>query len=365
MSFSDDPGVGPRRSGPEHGFDHQTVVTRRIIAGVIALVLALILIFGIRACLGARKAQAFEDYVADIGALVGESDQQGDALFALFEDPGTQSSVDVENTINGFRVESEQLIERARQIDVPDELSEAQGYLLQSLSFRSDGLSGLSENLPTALGDTEPEDAEERIAGQMQNFLTSDVIYSQRVLPAIQTGARDADLLERVADLPESQFLPDVSWLQLPTVENAIGSIKGEAPTSGGNDPNEKVAPGLHGTGLQGVTVQPSGDKLSDGGVTTVDGTEGLSFEVEVQNQGENDEQNVAIRLTIDGGDAPIDISGEIPSIKVDETVALELPLTEGPPTNEDLTVDVTVEGVPGEENEDNNSAEYLVRFGG
>jgi len=364
LSFSDDPGGGARRGGPEHGFDHQTVVTRRIIAGVIALVLALILIFGIRACLGARKAQAFEDYVADVGALVGESDQQGDALFGLFEDPGTQSSVDVENTINGFRVESEQLIERAGAIDVPDELSEAQGYLLQSLSFRSDGLSGISEHLPKALGDTEPEAAEELIAGQMQNFLTSDVIYSQRVLPAIQTGARDADLLERVSDLPESQFLPDVSWLQLPTVENAIGSIKGEASSTGGDDPDEKVAPGLHGTGLQGVTLQPAGEELSDGGVTTIDGTEGLSFEVEVQNQGENDERNVAIRITIDGGDAPIELSGEIPSIKVDETVSVELPLTEPPSSNEDLTVDVTVEGVPGEENEDNNSAEYLVRFG-
>jgi hypothetical protein len=335
-------------------------VVRRAIAAGAAVIVLLVLVFGVRACLSARKAQAFEDYVTEVGALVEESDQQGRSLFELLEDPGGQSSVDVENTVNGFRVAAEQLVERARATERPDELERAQVYLIEALDFRSDGLRGIASELPAALGEEGHRDAALAIAGQMLNFVASDVIYSQRVIPAIQEAARQEDLLERVGSLPESQFLPNFDWLDPKTVTGTLAGIRG-----GGTPSDEPATPGLHGTGLGEVTVQPSGQVLAESGVTAIAEAGDLAFDVQVQNQGENDEDNVAIRISIAGADETLELSGEIDSIGAGETVTATIPLAETPPSNEELDVEVEVEGVPGEERLENNNASYLVRFGG
>jgi hypothetical protein len=322
-------------------------------------VLALVLFFGIRACADARKAQAFQDYVADVGALVSESNQQGETLFALFQDPGTPSSVDFQNAVNGLRVEAEQLIERAGGVDTPKELTNAQDYLLEALSFRADGLRGVAEALPAALGDASQRDGTQAIAGQMQNFLTSDVIYSQRVIPGIQDAATEADLLERIGTLPESKFLPDVNWLTESQVQDAITAIGSGEPVG-----DEKPSPGLHGTGLEGVTVQPEDKELTEGGVTVISESPDLAFDVAVQNQGESAENNVPVRVSITGGDAPIDLAGQIEAIQAEETVAVTIPVVEALPVNLDLDVEVEVEAVPGEESTDNNNGNYTIRVG-
>lgn len=367
MSFLDEPEETPspppprRPPPPPRGpsSDPQTVLMRRVMFGGGLIVLVLVLFFGIRACADARQAQAFQDYVADVGALVSESNQQGETLFALFQDPGTSSSVDFQNAVNGLRVEAEQLIERAGGIETPKELAGAQDYLLETLSFRADGLRGVAEALPAALGDAGQREGASAIAGQMQNFLTSDVIYSQRVIPAIQDGATDADVLERIGTLPESIFLPDVNWLTEEQVLDAVTAI-GTGATTG----DQKASPGLHGTGLEGVTVQPEDKELTEGGVTVISESPDLAFDVAVQNQGESAEDNVPVRVSIEGGDAPIDLAGQIEAIQAEETVAVTIPVTEALPVNLDLDVTVVVEGVPGEKSTDNNEGSYTIRVG-
>jgi hypothetical protein len=335
---------------------------RRVMFGGGIVVVALILFFGIRACADARKAQGFQDYVADVGALVSESNQQSESLFALLEGSatGAQSSVDVQNAVNGLRVEAEQLIERARAIKAPKELARAQDYLLETLSFRADGLRGIAEALPAAMSDAASRDSATAIAGTMQNFLTSDVIYSQRVIPEIQTGAREADVLDRIGTLPESLFLPDVNWLTESKVTDSLSAIG----TGGTATNNEKASPGLHGTGLESVTAQPADKELAEGGITAISESPDLGFDVAVQNQGESTENNVPVRVTITGGDAPIDLSGQIETIQADETVAVTIPVTETLPGNLDLEVEVAVEPVPGEESTDNNEGKYTIRVG-
>jgi len=368
VSFLDEPEETPtpppprRPPPPPRGpsTDAQTLLMRRLMFGGGLVVLALVLFFGIRACADARQAQAFQDYVADVGALVSESNQQGETLFTLFQDPGTPSSVDFQNAVNGLRVEAEQLIERAGGIDTPKELTDAQDYLLETLSFRADGLRGVAEALPAALGDSSQREGAEAIAGQMQNFLTSDVIYSQRVIPAIQDSATQADVLERIGTLPESIFLPDVNWLTESQVLDAVGAI-GSGEAAGGD---EKASPGLHGTGLEGVTVQPEDKELTEGGVTVISEGPDIAFDVAVQNQGESAEDNVPVRVSITGGDAPIDLAGQIEAIQAEETVAVTIPVVEALPVNLDLDVEVEVEAVPGEESTDNNKGNYTIRVG-
>jgi hypothetical protein len=117
------------------------------------------------------------------------------------------------------------------------------------------------------------------------------VIYLQRTIPEL-TAAYDKQGIEQ--RFPTDRFLPDLGWLDPDTVETRLGRI------SGGSD--QATAPGLHGTGLQGVAVQPSGTELTDSGVNRVPVADQMTFDVTVQNQGESDETDVAVSISITNG---------------------------------------------------------------
>lgn len=331
-----------------------------MVAAVAAALLLLALIFAVRGCLDQRRERSYEDYVREVTALVTESDQQSQALFELLGGTGGQSSVDVQNNVNGFRVEAEQLVDRANATDHPDEFQPAQGFLLETLEFRSDGVSAIADRLPAALGEEGRDEAVAQITAQMQNFLASDVIYSQRVVPNLEGPLRKEDLANEAGDIPKSQFLPDISWLDPQDVETRIAGLRGDG---GGPASDEPAAPGLHGTELGDVTVQPGGQALAEDTTTEVPFSRDLALDVGVVNQGENDESGVPVRVSISGGDQPIELDGELDSLAQGETGTVTVPFTDRPPTDQELAITVTVEGVPGEEKLGNNEAVFAVTF--
>jgi subtilase family serine protease len=80
--------------------------------------------------------------------------------------------------------------------------------------------------------------------------------------------------------------------------------------------------------------------------------------DVQVQNQGDSDESGVTVGVAVDGGTATTE---EISSIGPGETqtVTVQLPST---PKGQ-VTLDVEVDAVPGEQVTDNNKASYTVDF--
>ena len=128
------------------------------------------------------------------------------------------------------------------------------------------------------------QDAVGRVATQMQLFLASDVLYSQRFLPNLDRPLKKEGLLGQVA-VPRTRFLPDLQWVRPITVAR---SLKGLGAATG---PTGPIAPGLHGTALVGVTARPGGQQLSQSGATSITITAKLAFDVNVQNGGTNDER--------------------------------------------------------------------------
>lgn len=364
MSFLDQRDEPPRRRGARHSpqagpaADHQTVLVRRSIAFGVGLLLLLALVLGVRGCLNERKERDYEDYVREVTALVTESEQQSKSLFELIGGSGGQSAVDIQNNVNGFRVESDQLVDRARAADHRDAFDAAQGFLLETLEFRSDGLSAIADRLPSALGEEGRDEAVTQIAAQMQTFLASDVIYSQRVIPNLEGPLREQELLSEAGDIPTSQFLPDISWLEPKTVETKIAALRGGTAAT-----DQPATPGLHGTGLGDVTVQPAGQALTEASLAEIPLSDDLAFEVGVVNQGENDETNVPVRVSISGGDEPIELDGELDSVAEGETATATIPLTDRPPTDQELELKVTIEAVPGEDKLENNELTFAVTF--
>lgn len=358
MSFLDEreePPASSARQRPVGPADRQTLLVRRGMAAGAGVLVLILLVLGVRGCLDARKERSFKDYVRDARALVQESNQQGESLFGLLRNPGEgQGPVDIENNVNGFRAEAEQLAERARDLDHPGELDEANGHLVEVLEFRKDGIEAIAEQIPTALSE-EPGNSTERIAGNMLFFLTSDVIFRARFLPALTGPLNEEELADEV-ELPASQFLPNVDWLQ----ENVVAERIGGLGSGGGGAPE----PGLHGTGLATVTAQPAGTALTpDAGPVEIVASEDLALEVQIANQGEHEEQDVTVTVTLSGGGRPIETEESLDVIAAGETKSVTIPLTRTPGTGQAVTISVEIEAVPGEQMTDNNSAEYRAVF--
>ena len=326
------------------------------------LLVLLLLYIGIKGCQASQKEQGFKDYVRDASELVAESEQQSTALFDLLGDPGN-SEVDFTSNVNGSKVQAEQLVDRAKKTDVPDELKGAHENLVETLEFRRDGLDGIAREVAAAGGEDGGE-ASERIAAQMQYFLTSDVIYSQRFLPKLLRGIEEEDLDQDVPvpdtlrDPQTIAFLPEIGWLRPATVSERLAGVGAGA---GGDEP---AAPGLHGTGLGSVAVKPAGTALVEGQAAQLPASEDVSFDIEVANQGENPEESIVVAVEIAGASGePISLEETLDTINPGESKIVNVPLAETPPIGEPVDITVRIEPVPGEEKTDNNEGSFTAVF--
>ena len=335
-------------------------MVRRTLAIGAALLVLILLVLALRGCLNARNERAVKDYVGQSSELIDQSKMEGNQLFGLLGGSGDQDdAVDAANVVNGLRSESATLVDRANDLDAPDEVSSAQENLVDALELRRDALAAVANALPGALADEERRESTGDIAEMMQVFLASDVLLKYRFKPNLEQALRDEDLTGEVSVPKQSEleFVPDVQWADPAFVADQIAGLRG----TGGGAGDESAAPGLHGNGLGTVTL--GGVALVPGASATVPLSEDLSFDVQVVNQGENNETDVNVRVTVGEGNDAIELEETIPEIAVGEQQNVTIPLAEQPPTGENVPVTVEVEAVPGEEMTDNNSAEFTVIF--
>ena len=331
-------------------------MVRRTIATVGFLLVALLLVFGFKGCLDARKERAMEDYVRSANELLQLSKAQSGRLFGILSAPdGEDQSVDRQNQANELRVESETIVDRARGIDVPGELEEANGYFLESLELRRDGLAVVAEQLPDALADQERRTSTAQIAGVMQVFLASDVLLRSRYNKVLGDALADADVSATRARPATLTFVDDVNWLAPDFVADEIAGIRG----SGGAD--GAATPGLHGNGLGTVSV--AGVTLTPGGSATVPLSADAAFDVQVLNQGESTETDVTVTVNLGQGGDALELEETIPEIAAGELKTATIPLSGQPATGQNVPVTVRVRPVRGEEVTDNNEAEFTVIF--
>jgi len=329
---------------------------RRTIAGVGIVIVLILLVLGVRGCLNARTEQAMEDYATNSTDLLRESKLEGDALFELLQgEGGTQDAAEIQNTLNGYRVASSERVDRAQALDVPDQVSDAQRYLLDVLELRREGFARTSDAMRVALGDQERREGTQDVTKAMQVFLASDTIDQVRFRPTLNDALAEEGISQ--PNYPREPFVPDVEWLDASFVADRVEALR--SGTAGEGD--ESAAPGLHGNGLAAVSL--GGTTLTPGGSATVQLSEDLAFEIQVQNQGENTETDVNVKVTIGEGSDARELEEPIDTIAAGEIQTVTIPLGEQPPTGQNVPITVEVEPVPGEEKTDNNTQEFSVIF--
>jgi hypothetical protein len=364
VSFFDEPeDFTPRRTATPpgragRGVDRQTVRRRQMLGVGVLIVVIILLFFGIKGCASIRKENHYKDYVREVAADMQQSQQESNAVFALLRKASTSGAVDVQQQINGFRAEATKLADRAKHRSTPDELKNANRYLVDTLQLRADGLGAIARLLPTALGDQGAGAAIKTMAAQNRMFDASDVLYTIRYLPQLYSTIKDQGLANDVP-IPDALrqpkgFLPNVDWLDPNKVAKQL---------TGAASAQTTATPGLHGDGLVSVTVQPAGTTLNPGSANAIKATKGLSFDVQVQNQGQSTEKNVTVKVTISGAGKPITVEQSIDSIDAGQTQTASVPLPSLPPTGRPVTITVTVAPVPGEKKVDNNKQSYRAVF--
>jgi hypothetical protein len=348
---------GRSRSGGTATSDRQTVLIRQAVLVGGVLLFALILFFLVRGCASDARKSGLRDYNENAGRIITESDRQvAKPFFDLLNDAKGQSPADLQSTISGYRTEAEQQFKAAQDLSVPDQMVGAHRSLLEVLEFRRDGLDAIASRITAALSDdaeaSDPAIAD--IAGQMSAFLASDVIYDARVVPLIKQGLKDGDAGDQ--PVAASRFLPGVEWLSESYIADKLGA---QAP-AGGSGSKGTPAPGLHGTGLQGVTA---GDVTLQPGSPNRIPADTRAFAVRFTNQGENDETDVRVTLTIEGGSKPIKAQRTVNLVQKGQTATANLEIDTAPPTGVPVTITAEVKAVPGEKKTDNNKAEYQALF--
>lgn len=354
-----------RRPAPGSGGggmpDHQQLLVRRAVAAGIGLLVLLLLFFGVRGCLDSRKENALKDYNRDVTGLAQESGETSKAFFETLVQSDL-SPVDQQTELNSLRAQAEKQVQSARDLSVPGEMEAAQENLLLSLQFREEAIARVAQKIPTARGSERAaaEEATSQISGQMEKLLASDIVWSQRVVPFVGEALSDQEIEQQVTN---SRVVTSLSWLNPSTVADRIGGAAGESTNEDANAEDEDVAPGLHGHGIVSTTV---GDvTLQPGGTANrVPASGNPTFNVKFANQGENNEQNVRVRVTV----KPQTGKSISATKTVDQTTAgaeaeVAVPLGQAPPIGTPATITVEVLKVPGEEKVDNNKQEYTALF--
>jgi hypothetical protein len=329
------------------------MVRRRVAAGV-AVVLLIVVVLVINGCLKSQAQQSLKDYNQKVGQLGQESEAQvARPLFTALAGAGGKSALDVEVQIDQLRIQAQKIAASARGLSVPGEMVPAQRDLLLALDLRVEGITKIAALVPPALGGQGTQ-ASTKIAGDMEHFLASDVLFSQRVVPLIQQTLASNGI--HGLSTSSSRFLPNVGWLEPSTT---LSRIAGQAASS--SQAGQTVT-GNHGSALKGVSVgtntlatEPTLNHISGGGSPT--------FTVMVENSGEANETNVKVDITVTASGKQFKASHVINKTEPGKTVNVEIPVT-GIPIGVASKIQVNIEGVPGENDLENNKGTYLAIFG-
>jgi hypothetical protein len=329
-------------------------MVRRRVAAAVGVVLLIVIVLVVNGCLKSQKKQALETYNRDVSRIAQESDQQvSQPFFSALAGGSSKSALDVEVQLDQLHIQAQNQATSAKGLSVPGAMVAAQRDLLLALDLRAEGVAKVASLVRTALGG-QAKQASPPIGGDMEIFLASDVIYSQRVVPLIQQTLAGNGIQSQ--STTSSRFLPNIGWLEPTTV---LARITGQPSSS---SQTGQPAPGHHGSALKGVSVgahplepEPALNHISGGSNPT--------FTAQVEDAGEFPETNVTVNVTVTAGGKQFKASKAIEKTEPGKTVNVDIPVT-GVPLGVASKIEMHVEPVPGETNHEGTKNTYLAIFG-
>jgi hypothetical protein len=287
----------------------------------------------------------------DVRNVAEQSENIGTQLASTLTRPEIRQAQLI-RTMDGYAQQHEQLGGTAQRFDPPGPLRVQQAQLVEALQFRVSGLRGLADGFRARTRDATR--AGELLSAQSRRLIASDVVWEDLFqAPAVQELSRK-DITG--VDVPASRFVQTADFATQRTLTQIWQRIRGAAA---GGTPT-----GLHGTGIAGVRVLPSGRQLTAGGdPTTIPTSTDLEFEVSVTDTGDGQEVGIEVTLTIPKQPESIVKKQTIDIIEPGETKTVTFRNFPSLPFGEEVNLRVDVKPVPGETNTGNNTVEFPVNF--
>ena len=340
-----------RRRKPPSG---PSPLVRVIVILVAVLVLVLITSLGIRGCLNNKKVGEYRDYFNAVGEVVNDSDDIGKQLSDMFQKPDEAVRQTMEAKLAEFQQASEEQVNRAKAIKPPDQFKEENEWFVAAMQIRARGLKDLQPALLNAMEARDNQAGAAQVSHAMLILLTSDVAYDEFFYQRAQQVLKD----EKITDIkvPQSKFLKDPALASQQTAVTVLERFKG--------GPTAQVS-GLHGVSLVGVKAKPSGMALTADSDNSLKASESLTFEVEIENQGEATESEVlvSLSLTAPGRPNPQKVDGRVPTIAPGERRTIELTGLAAEANSQPAILRAEVGPVAGEANTQNNVGQYNITF--
>jgi hypothetical protein len=345
-----------RRAATSHRLPaHRSEIrVRRTVAAVTILIVVILIALGVHGCQVSQRNSALTDYEGNVATLIGQSDQTGSQLVSeLSRGGGSVTAAKLHKQINQARVNASSVVRRARRIDVPGEVKEAQRYLMLALQMRRDAVANIAVEIPQALGTSASQDAIDSVAAEMARFNASDVLNQDYAAPIIAAAFRAAGIAGRDANgvrIASGQLLPNVEWL---TPEYIALELGARWPS-----PSGKPAPGIHGHRMDSVSIGAA--TLHTRTPTTAPASPPPTFTCTFTNDGENIETNVVVKVSVSGtSDRGLAI---VPETTPGQPATAQVTLNSSPPKGT-YTLTATVEQVPGETALTHNTLSFPVTF--
>lgn len=314
-----------------------------------AILLTVVLVLWVNSCREGQRKDAYRDYMDAVAKVGADSQKIGRDFNSLLFSAGIQVA-DLRSGVDGLRQQQVQTVERAQRLDPPGPLREQHESLIEALQLRVSGLNGLASGFTQIADAPNSQEAGANLAVVWNRLVASDVLYDD----FFKEGAENVMDEEgfRGVPVPDSNFVsnPDLgspaSWKLI--VDRLTKPV---------------AAGGLRGNRIEGVRVLPTRTQLSPSEENTVKASDRLAFEVLVNNSGEAQETQVKVNLTIQQSPEPVRQEQEIDAINPGQTKSVVFRDLGTVSFGSSTIVKVTVEPVAGEENTNNNTAEYVVIF--
>jgi hypothetical protein len=321
----------------------------------VAIVIVIVIVLLINGHLKSEKQSSLKTYNREVATLAQEYVAQvAHPLFTTLTGAASKQALDVQQQIDALQAQAQTIAAHAKALSVPSEMAAAQQDLLLALDLRVEGMNKLASLVPTALGGKAKQTGA-NLAGAMETFLASDVIYSQRVVPLIHQTL-EANGIGELASA-SSRSLPNLGWLETGTLLSRIGEQSGSGGSQSG-----ALAPGTHGSALLGVSVGTT-TLEAEPAVNHVSGGANPTFTVNFEDSGENPEANVKVDVTVTAAGKQYKASHVVSSTQPGTKYNAEVTV-KGIPLGAPAKVEAYVEPVPGETNVENNKASFLAIFG-
>lgn len=322
-----------------------------------AILIVVLLVLWVQSCRGDQRRDAYRDYVASVEQVARSSEAVGRRLNDVLTTQAIQPA-ELDTQLNALVEQQTLAVREARGLDPPGPLRGAHEAMVQALEFRVAGLGGIAEAFRRTRGTDDAQAAGGLLVSQAQRLAASDVVWDDLFVVPARGGLADEDVTG--VEVPDSNFVQTPDLASRRTMVPIWDRINGRPTTGTGGG---GTGAGLHGTGIDTVTVLPADKELSLTAENTIVGSTDLAFRVDVENTGDNQEVDIEVELTIQQTPTPITKTQTIDIINPGEIKSVTF--RDFPPVDfaEPRTLRVDVAPVPQEAVRENNSREYRVIF--